>query len=101
MTADIVLRRKSRLLGVRFGEQADFLERARFENHEVVGHQVVVFQHELDRLPGLDGDHVLVVRHPFKDRADFDDADPQLAERALTVCASAGGSRVVMLAKFA
>ena len=76
----VVPRGKARLLRVGLGEQADLLERPRLDDHEVVRHQVVVLQHEFDRFSRLDGDDILVVRHPLEDGAELDHAHAQLAE---------------------
>ena len=48
---------------------------------------------DLDRLAGPDDDHVFVVRHPFQERADPNDADAQLAEFGADLLALLGGQQ--------
>ena len=72
--------RKARLLSVRFGHHANFLESARSSDHEVVWHQVAIVEQELNGLPGSDDDDVLVKCHLFKDGANLDDTNTQFAQ---------------------
>ena len=61
-----------------FCQVADFLQRARLEEDQVVRHDVGVLENDFHRLAGLDYDALLVEEHLIGDGADADNPHAKL-----------------------
>lgn len=66
----------------RLGEEADFFQRPRPGDHQVMRHQVGVFKEDLRGLAGLHDDALLVEEHLVGNRPNGDHAHAQFAELA-------------------
>ena len=71
---------KRRFLGELLRNLTEGLHRARLGDDEVVGHDVGILEDKQHRLARLNGNRLLVVVHPLVDRADADDAHPEIGK---------------------
>jgi hypothetical protein len=64
----------------RFCLFADFYQGSRLDDDKIVGHEIGVIEHKLDRLAGLHDEHFLIIGHALRQGSHANNANADLSQ---------------------